>query len=790
MQRIVPDARSFMLATVVASGITISLIVAGAVRNTRLAAAEAQLRQDAQSLAHLLTSRYGEAIVKLDALADLIASGGADRTLFNRFAASLRASHPEIEAFTWRPRVPADDVDAFIASMRADGFPGFTIHNGEGSSGPPPDLPEYYPIAFLVPVELPRKNLGYEGRTGRGTFDDIIARARASGGPVMSRLVRRNPDPHYPYVVSNLQAVRRRTEAPGARGDDGALIGFVGMGLYLDSLVAQAATAADSLRLDFRVAGAAEDGSEIEFAPSAAGVPASGFASDRGVELPVRMGNRWWTLTAWPRAERLPASVTPWEVGVFVIGALLSLLVALEVRVRLARTDAEQALLEEKLRLQAVDLERSRLEATALRAQRVELAGTLAAGLAHEFNNLFISIAGFGELIRMDEDPDSEAARNAGEIIAAAARARDLTRQLLSLGRERAPTFVEVSLREVVAQAVKLLRPTLPAGIHVEYSEEALAQVDLRGDATQLTQVVLNLCRNAAQAIGPSGGTIEISAERVGSRLDPDAPHTEDDTTAGFVRLTVRDDGPGMDAETMEHLFEPFFSTKDSSEGSGLGLSVVKRIVEAHGGRISVNSGPGEGTCFELLLPIHEGVEASADTPRPASKPDAQAPGPGAESPPAGPPAARERPARRGQSAASSEDREAAPRLVVVDDEPQLAGLIRMQLERAGYRVRSFTDPMRADAWLAEHGGRIDALVTDQMMPGLKGTELARRCRARWPDLPVIMVSGYLGAAEHIDLGEGAGEISAVLPKPFEMQELLEVVGRFVAVDSRAQEAS
>jgi two-component system, cell cycle sensor histidine kinase and response regulator CckA len=374
--------------------------------------------------------------------------------------------------------------------------------------------------------------------------------------------------------------------------------------------------------------------------------------------------------------------------------------------------------------------DRERLEERLHHAQKMEAVGRLAGGLAHDFNNLLTTILGNCELISEELDHDSPLWSGLDDILHASQRAARLADQLLTIGRRqvRAPTAVE--LDTVVATTLSMVRRAIPEDVEIDVRSHAGAPAVL-ADPAQLEQVLLNLVLNARDAM-PSGGRLVIAtgvpdaAERQRAGLEP---------AVGWVRLSVSDTGHGMDAATLVRIFEPFFTTKERAKGSGLGLSTVHGIVSQSGGHIAAGSRPGAGTRFDVYLPATTAM------------PDAVPPGTPTTLP--------------GTSAGT---------ILLVEDDASVRALAVRTLERAGHRVLVAEDGPRAMDVAASHTDQIDVLVTDVVMPGMGGPEVARRLLAARPSLRVLFVSGYAeDVVEPADL-QGHGPI---LAKPFRPRELV-----------------
>jgi two-component system cell cycle sensor histidine kinase/response regulator CckA len=381
--------------------------------------------------------------------------------------------------------------------------------------------------------------------------------------------------------------------------------------------------------------------------------------------------------------------------------------------------------------------DRLTLEEQFRQAQKMEAVGRLAGGVAHDFNNLLTVIRSYSDLL-LDGLPADDARRaDLEEIREAARRATVLTRQLLAFSRRQVMQPSVMSLNTIVAGAERLLRRLIGEDITlVTRLDAALGAV--KADAGQLEQVIMNLAVNARDAM-PDGGTLTVETANVPAGTEPPADLLTVMPPGEYVLLRVIDTGAGMDAGTMAHLFEPFFTTKEVGKGTGLGLATVYGVVKQSGGFISVASEPGRGAAFSVYLPrVGESVEASV----------AERDGPG-----------------------SSEGKET---ILLVEDEIAVRAVASQVLRRLGYAVLEAADARSALQFAEEHKGAIALLVTDVVMPGLDGRELADRLRARRPQLKVLFMSGYAydAALEHGPLKPGLN----FLQKPFTPEGLAQKV--------------
>lgn len=380
---------------------------------------------------------------------------------------------------------------------------------------------------------------------------------------------------------------------------------------------------------------------------------------------------------------------------------------------------------------------RQRLEHQLAQSQKMETLGTLAGGIAHDFNNLLTAILGYAQIGRDLLPTENPAQESFHCIETAGQRAADLVRRILAFSRHHAPDRESLVLGSLCEQAVPLLRSSIPTTIDLVFSDKsdgALVQVD----ATQLQQVLLNLCTNAAQAISPRAGLIRVTVERVVVD-EPVVLSAGALTPRVYAVLLVEDDGVGIPVAVMDRIFEPFFTTKNVGEGTGLGLSIVHTAVLAHDGAIEVLSTVGQGTIFKIYLPVSDQTAVML--------------------PP--PPTAR---LSRGQG----------QRIAVIDDEESISKLSAITLRKWGYEPVVHKDPVACLNAITAEPSAFALVLTDQTMPGLTGLELTAAIRAKGLRHPVIIASGYattLNPASLIELGN-----AVFLPKPFSIADLLRVV--------------
>ncbi|HEX4930141.1 MAG TPA: ATP-binding protein, partial [Gaiellaceae bacterium] len=355
-----------------------------------------------------------------------------------------------------------------------------------------------------------------------------------------------------------------------------------------------------------------------------------------------------------------------------------------------------------------------RLEDQFRQAQKMEAVGRLAGGVAHDFNNLLTGITGYASLLIERADGDTELARDLGEIKRAADRAAELTKQLLAFGRRQMLKPRALDLNTVLAEVGGLLRRLLSSQVELVLLPSPQLGI-VRADPGQIEQVIVNLAMNAGNAM-PTGGRLSIETRN------------GDD---GSVELVVADTGVGMDEQTLSQIFEPFFTTRD--QGVGLGLASVYGIVHQSGGEVTVDSTPGAGSVFTVRLP--RTLEPATEV-APAVEPESR---PGSET------------------------------ILLVEDEDVVRDLTRRVLERQGYTVLACADGEEAIALADSDLRTIHLLLTDVVMPGLRGYEVARHVAAARPEIKVLYMSGY---AEEALVGRPVLADSALIEKPFAVDAL------------------
>ncbi|MBI5558759.1 MAG: response regulator [Deltaproteobacteria bacterium] len=370
-------------------------------------------------------------------------------------------------------------------------------------------------------------------------------------------------------------------------------------------------------------------------------------------------------------------------------------------------------------------------------SQKMEAIGTLAGGIAHDFNNILTAIIGYTELVKVQVLGDKSLQDDLNQVVKAAGRASDLVQQILTFSRQQQQEKQPLRISLIIKEALKLLRAAIPSTIDIR--QEIISQAVVMADATQIHQLIMNLCTNAYHAMLENGGVLEVSLKEIINDHEIFANGTGVPPGC-YVLLSVSDTGSGMDRETLTKIFDPYFTTKESGKGTGLGLAVVHGIVKSHNGMITVRSEPGRGSTFTVYLPV---IEREAATEVPVAIP-----------PRAG----------------------ANERVMVVDDEMAIRNLLSQILLRAGYRVDAFAGGIEAWQALSRTPDAWDILVTDQTMPGMTGDQLVAKVKTIRPDLPVILCSGYSTGRSSEPAGKTG--VFAYLQKPIGRNLLLTQIAK------------
>jgi PAS domain S-box-containing protein len=384
--------------------------------------------------------------------------------------------------------------------------------------------------------------------------------------------------------------------------------------------------------------------------------------------------------------------------------------------------------------------EKKKLEAQLQQAQKMESIGTLAGGIAHDFNNILSPIILYAEMVLEDISEDSPLRFSIEEIYRASLRAKDLVKQILTFSHQAEQEKIPLKISPIVKEALKLLRASLPSTIEIRQNIEVKDSVVL-ADPTQIHQILMNLCTNAAHSMRDRGGVLEVSLVDVVLHSD-DIDHPGDLDPGQYTKLTVSDTGHGIEPAIMERIFDPYFTTQEKGKGTGLGLSVVHGIVNTHGGHISVYSEPGKGARFDVFLPLFDSADIKAEI--------------------------------------ISLDKLAAgdEHILLVDDEKVVVDVVQQMLERLGYQVTVRTSSIEALEVFRASKDKFDLVITDLTMPNMTGDKLAGELMNIRPDIPIIICTGFSEKMSK-ERAEALG-IKGLLMKPIVKSDLAKTVRELI----------
>jgi PAS domain S-box-containing protein len=384
--------------------------------------------------------------------------------------------------------------------------------------------------------------------------------------------------------------------------------------------------------------------------------------------------------------------------------------------------------------------QQKQLEQQLVQAQKMEAIGTLAGGIAHDFNNILGVIMGYSDLVVEDLEQGTLVRQNAEQITTAAKRAAELVKQILAFSRQGERRRKPLNITLIIEEVLKLLRSSLPATIEIHRRLRAQSAIVL-ADPTQVHQVMMNLCANAAHAMRDKGGLLDVSLDQV--YLDPETVKNYHNIKPGqYIRLSVSDTGHGIPKVVTKRIFDPYFTTKDTGEGTGMGLAVVHGIIKSYGGDISIHSEPGKGTTFQVFLPRAEDghhPETPQDSPEYIPK--------------------------------------GSGHILLIDDETALAEVGKQILQRLGYTVEGKSDPIDAINIFKNNPEKFDLVITDLTMPKMTGLQIAEQVKHIKPGTPVILCSGFSAAVSRTNIEK---QVDAFVMKPIIKGELARAIRKLL----------
>jgi len=387
------------------------------------------------------------------------------------------------------------------------------------------------------------------------------------------------------------------------------------------------------------------------------------------------------------------------------------------------------------------EAEKSELKDRLRQAQKMEAIGTLSGGIAHDFNNILSGIFGYSQLIDFHVNDPEQIKNYNRKIVEGAERAASLVRQILTFSRKTEYNRQYVSFHSILKEALKLLRSTIPANI--EIIEDIRSDATILADATQIHQVIMNLCTNAYHAMGNDSGILTLTLHEV---LVTEKMSLKDTnySPGRYLNFEIRDTGQGIDPQTREKIFDPYFTTKPMGKGTGLGLSIVRGIVERHGGAIELDTKVGEGTCFSLYFPVV--TEETPDT----------------------------------ETVENPEEKSAAVtgNIMVIDDEPAILNTLSAILSRQGYQISAFDNGVPALETFTHTPDRFDLIITDMTMPRLTGDRLARKILKIRADIPILVCTGYHESFSEAEATRAG--ITKFIQKPITASALLKIINELL----------
>jgi len=400
------------------------------------------------------------------------------------------------------------------------------------------------------------------------------------------------------------------------------------------------------------------------------------------------------------------------------------------------RVDSVLKLVEMNQRRIQAEKEQQKLEVQLGQARKMEAIGTLAGGIAHDFNNILGIIMGNTELMMEDMEPSHPSLENLEKVMVASFRAKEMINQLLRFSRQKDSEQKPIELNTIILDSLKLLRASIPTNIEIQTEISETAYTVL-GDTTQINQIMINLCTNAAHAMQASGGILLVKLNHVDLKNNVFSEHS-DIQEGEYIQLIVADTGHGISTDTIERIFDPYFTTKEQGKGTGMGLAVVHGIVKKHGGDIQVFSEMGVGTEFHILLPTINAEEVASEATAIDSIPKGK------------------------------------ERIMLVDDEEMIADMMTQMLKKLGYQVTGYTQSSSALDVFQKSPQNFDLLITDMTMPTLTGDLLAKEIKEIRSDIPVILCTGF--SEQCSDRKRQDPNIQAIIMKPIGMQSLAETI--------------
>ncbi len=454
---------------------------------------------------------------------------------------------------------------------------------------------------------------------------------------------------------------------------------------------------------------------------------------------PVRLGDYFWVVALTMSYDEVQEPINRFLGQIIIIAILITIIISIFITILIKMKKNKEELEKETKYLKMLNEASERLrekEAEIYHSNKLKMVGTFAGGIAHDINNLLTPILGYSELLLMRLPKDSEYYEDVEEILKASEKGKDLIEQILVFSRnDKNITKVEqININQVTKETVKLIKTVIPKNIIIKENIQGnCGYVD--ANFTHIHQVIFNLCTNAYQAIKHMDGILEISLRRVeGTSIK------EVRKDSFYAELVIKDNGCGMDEETQQRIFEPFFTTKSVGEGTGLGLFVVKNIIDKYGGIITVESELGKGSLFKVYLPLTYAEQEYQEL--------------------------------------KAEESYVGKKILIVDDNEKVIKVLKKGLEHLGYCVASETDSTKALEIIKYNYKNIDLVITDYMMPNISGSELAYKIKEIEKNIPIVLVSGYMDENQ-MDIGKDV-KVDAYMSKPIEISKLSKIIKKLL----------
>ena len=464
---------------------------------------------------------------------------------------------------------------------------------------------------------------------------------------------------------------------------------------------------------------------------------------------PVDLENQFWVVALTMSYDEIKAPMNKFLFGILAIAIFVALVFYLFTQALMKSRRSKEELEQETQYLKMLNESSEQLrqqEAELYHSQKLKMIGTLAGGISHDINNLLTPIYGYSELMLDQVDADHPFYEEITEIHTASKKGKDLIEQMLLFSRkDNGMTSVAlIDMNQVTEETIRLLRTMLPKQIKIQMNLEPNCGF-VRANFAQLHQVIFNLCMNAYQALQQDSESVRETALTISLKKIPvsliNDQSLSDEEAYSFVELSIEDTGCGMDEQTRERIFEPFFTTKDIGDGTGLGLFVVKSIIDKYGGQIQVESTPGVGSTFKVYFQLAEPEDAALEA---------------------------------ALAASNLQNMDNPLRLLIVDDNETVNKLLKKGLDFYGYKVRTETSSIQALKYIKTHPQDIDVLITDYMMPDQNGIELAKKAKRVHKHLGIILMTGYMDEGQLTTAKHDA--IDSFILKPIEIARLSEAI--------------